>query len=48
MVYVYCGGTEQADQTGISLYLLEKKNMFSIFQYYMSFEEMSIILLTLY
>jgi len=48
MVYVYCGGSEQEDQTGVSLYLLEKKNLFSIFKHYISVEEMSIILLTLY
>ena len=47
-IYVYCGGIEQEEQTGVSLYLLEKKNIFSIFKYYISIEEMSIILLTLY
>ena len=48
MVFVFCGGDEQQQRMGVSLYLLEKRNVFSLFKYFVTHEEMALILLTLY
>jgi hypothetical protein len=48
MIYIYCGGDSKNYGKITSFYLLEKKNLFNLFKYSISEQEIEWMLLTLY